>query len=222
MKKFYIAAIIAASFFIANKGMAQVTCHAGFYLDLTRSTAFSGVLVNTSTSTGVVSPNEEVYVWSWGDGTATWGVKLPTHTYSSPGTKTIFLTIMDAYKSCSDSIAHTITIDSTGSFHKTNQAFTLSVVAPTPQGITSRTNAGFAQLNSTIVTNSADFTFNGLVEGQMVSLNIYSADGKQVASNNGSIYHNAIHFDASSLQNGIYIANLTVNGQTMTLKFVKN
>jgi hypothetical protein len=221
MRKIYASAILLMMIFCSLRTSAQVACNASFYLDAVNSSAFNAYLVNNSTSSGLVPPDSVIYAWSWGDGSSTWGVKLPTHTYTSAGAKTIVLFMTNFNKSCDDSFVKVVTIDTLGGFHKTNGSYTLKVRAPFGTGIKTTSTEGFASITPNIVSGTATLNFNGLNAGSTVEANIYSYDGKNVISLKEELNAKSLTMQTGTLKPGMYFVYITSGDQTTLLKFMK-
>ncbi len=221
MKRFYITTLFLVALFFTQKTSAQISCHASFYLDTTSSTAFNAVLVNNSYfSPALVAPDTSHYVWMWGDGTSS-TTKLPTHTYTSAGAKTIVLFVSNTAKTATDSMVRIITIDTNGGFHKTNGSYTFTVVAPAATGIATQNSVGFVSLNSTIISQNIILNFSDANAKTLVNAEVYTYEGKHVMSVNENLTGNTLSLPTSSLKNGMYFMVVSSGTKTSVLKFVK-
>ncbi len=87
-------------------GTAFPTCTANFTKTVSGNTA---TFTNSSTSSSGIITN---YYWSFGDGSNS-SATNPTHIYSSGGTYTVCLTMVDSSSGCSNQKCKTVTIAST-------------------------------------------------------------------------------------------------------------
>lgn len=221
MKKFYITTLFLLALLLSKSVSAQIACHASFFLDTTASTSFNAVIVNNSTFFPALTPPDSgVYFWSWGDGTSSTG-KYPTHTYTSAGQKYIYLDINNVNKTCGDSIAKMITIDTLGGFHKTNGSYTIKVVAPKIAGITVEQNNSAITLTSTLVRENAELNFKSIASTEKVNIEILSYDGRKVMSLNENITGNKLMINTTKLSQGMYFMTISVGQNTSLVKFIK-
>jgi hypothetical protein len=221
MKRFYITTFFLIALFVQNKTMAQSPCHVSFYLDTISSTQFNGVIVNTSASAPAL-PDTMVFGWFWGDGTSgSWGERYPkSHTYSSPGYKTISVVVSTNFN-CKDSFARTIFIDTLGGFHKINAAYNITVVPPGKTGIKNTNAREFVSIQPSIIKNNATLNFSGLNAGSTVEANVYSYDGKNVISLKEELSAKSLTLQTGTLKPGMYFVYITSGNQTTLLKFMK-
>jgi uncharacterized delta-60 repeat protein len=152
----------------------------------------------TSTNTGktynftssVTAKSPFVYVWDFGDGSATSGLPNPSHTYASSNTYTVRLTVVDACGQ--DSAKQVITILGVKDPVKT-YAFT---VYPNPANNEIR-------VKSSINENGNIFVSDAL--GRMVYAGAFIAGDE-------------VRIDTSSLPNGIYVIRLNGISQTICIR----
>jgi PKD repeat protein len=220
MKRIYPSIFFLAVLFFTQKTTAQISCNASFYIDTTASTPFNAVIVNNSTFTPTLTPPDSgLYTWNWGDGTSSY-TRYPTHTYTSAGTKTIYLSMTNVAKTCMDSFIKVIVIDTNGGFRKTNAAYNLQVVAPATTGITSAKLGSKVTLTPTVAGDQVTVNFKG-VEHEMMDIRVYGIDGKTVISASGELKGERYVLQTSMLTPGIYFARVSLGDATTLLKFVK-
>ncbi len=221
MKKFYITALFFLALLLSKSVSAQIACHASFYLDTTASTSFNAVIVNNSTFFPALTPPDSgVYFWSWGDGSTSTG-RYPTHTYTSAGTKYIYLDVTNANRTCGDSLLKAIFIDTLGGFHKTNGSYTIKVVAPKIAGIAVEQNNSAITLTSNLVRETAELNFKSIATDESVKIEILSYDGKKVMSLNENITGDKLMINTAKLSQGMYFMTISVGQNTSLVKFIK-
>lgn len=221
MKKFYITALFLFALLLSKSVSAQIACHASFYLDTTASTSFNAVIVNNSTFFPALTPPDSgVYFWSWGDGSSSTG-KYPTHTYTSAGTKYIYLDVSNVNRTCADSVLRVVVIDTLGGFHKTNGSYTIKVVAPKIAGIAVEQNNSAITLTSNLVRENAELNFKSMITDESVKIEILSYDGRSVMSLNEPNTSNKLIINTAKLSQGIYFMTVSVGHNTSLLKFIK-
>ncbi len=222
MKRFYISTLLVLALFCSQKITAQIACNASFYIDSVASTPFNAVIVNNSTFTpALVPPDSGIYVWLWGDGTSSVG-KYPTHTYTKAGTVMIYLLIENQGKTCSDSAVKWVVIDTTGGFHKTNAAYTVRVVpAGAAQGITTVESDKFVSIAPNIVKDHVNLNFKGMDKHSVIQAEVFSYDGKKVASVNEELQGNSLRIETLTYPAGMYFVTVKAGEQTTLLKFIK-
>lgn len=76
----------------------------------TWSQSQNNIIDFVNTSSAVASPN---YFWDFGDQTSTWGPTNPSHTYSTPGTYIVCVTVSDSAFLCQNTFCDTITVTGT-------------------------------------------------------------------------------------------------------------
>jgi PKD repeat protein len=221
MKKRYLFLLLCYPVFLPAIIYGQVVCTAGFYLDKTASTPYNAVLVNTSTSSNVISPDSMIYKWDWNDGSSFSYAKFPTHIYTVTGLRRIRLEVKNSFSTCSDSIMIMIVIDSNGVFHKTNTNYNVKVVVPASSGIKNNSDRNIAFINAAygdefIIIPIQDFKSGGIITG-----NIYSLDGKTILSVKEIVSNSSIKIPISYIQSGMYIIRITTPEKLLTLKILK-
>lgn len=97
---------------------ANAQCSASYTFSV--SPANDGTVDFTSTSLTGSGP---YYIWSFGDGSMGYGA-TPTHVYSTTGTYTVCLQLMDSLSACSDTICNTISVVNSGSGGSCAASFT--------------------------------------------------------------------------------------------------
>ncbi len=219
MRKIYIIALLLISVLFTKKTMAQQVCHASFYLDTAASTPYNAVIVNNSV-TYLTPPDSALYFWSFGDGTSSM-LKCPTHTYTSPGNKYLFLTLYNVNRTCTDSFMRVINIDTAGGFHKTNGSYNIRVVSTIKSGIASQSIGNSIALKSTFVANEALVNFKGFENHLPVLTNIFSFDGKQINASSQILDGDQLQVSVKNLTPGMYFIAVQVQGKTAILKFIK-
>lgn len=222
MKKFYITVLFFLALLLSKSVSAQISCYASFYLDTTASTSFNAVIVNnTYFFPALTLPDSGVYYWSWGDGSTSTG-RYPTHTYTSAGTKYIYLDVTNANRTCGDSLVKVVTIDTLGGFHKTNGSYTIKVVAPKIAGIAlEQNNASASTLTSNLVRETAELNFKSIASNEAVKIEILSYDGRKVMSLNEPNTANKLIINTNKLSQGMYFMTVSIGQNTSLLKFVK-
>jgi hypothetical protein len=105
MKKHYY---ILTLFFISTFGFvqAQQTCTADFWYSNSPGT----LTVNFVDSSTFGPGFQPIYSWWFGDGTPLTYQQSPTHTYSSPGTYLVYLSVFDSLNTCFDSTSRYVTV----------------------------------------------------------------------------------------------------------------
>ena len=107
MKQFILSIFICA--FLTLPGFAQPVCDANFTWTANPS---AGCTINFSnTSTGGVFPS---YYWDFGDGNTSFQTN-PTHTYSSSGSYTVTLNMVDSSTFCFDAMTQVVQANCTSS-----------------------------------------------------------------------------------------------------------
>lgn len=221
MKKFYITALFLFALLTSKSVSAQIACHASFYLDTTASTSFNAVIVNNSYFYPALTlPDSGVYYWSWGDGSSSTG-RYPSHTYTSAGTKYIYLDVTNANRTCGDSLLKIVIIDTLGGFHKTNGSYTIKVVAPKIAGIAIEQNNSAITLTSNLVRENAELNFNSIASNETVNIEVLSYDGRKVMSLNETITGNKLMINTTKLSQGMYFMTVSVGQNTSLVKFIK-
>lgn len=221
MKKFYITALFLFALLLTKSVSAQISCYASFYLDTATSKSFNGVIVNnTYFFPALTLPDSGVYYWSWGDGSTSTG-RYPTHTYTSAGTKYIYLDVTNANRTCGDSLVKAIFIDTLGGFHKTNGSYTIKVVAPKIAGIAFEQSNASITLTSNLVRETAELNFKSIASNEAVKIEILSYDGRKVMSLNETNTGNKLLINTAKLSQGMYFMTVSIGQNTSLVKFIK-
>jgi PKD repeat protein len=95
-------------------------------------TAACTVLVCAMNSTGTVDPEGHTikgYSWNWGDGTALSTGASPSHTYATPGTYTITLTVTDSWNRAGAPVTRQVTMSEPAGNQGPNGSFTFTCTA---------------------------------------------------------------------------------------------
>lgn len=90
-------------------GNPNTNCTASFIYTVNGNT----VTFNNTSTPGL---NTNSYFWTFGDGTTATGIN-PTHTYNTPGTYQVCLTVIGTNSNCTNSVCHTIVIGQNTSLH---------------------------------------------------------------------------------------------------------
>ncbi len=221
MKKFYITVLFLFALMLTKSVSAQISCYASFYIDTATSKSFNGVIVNnTYFFPALTLPDSGVYYWSWGDGSTSTG-RYPTHTYTSAGTKYIYLDVTNANRTCYDSLVKAIFIDTLGGFHKTNGSYTIKVVAPKIAGIAVEQNNNSITLTSNLVRETAELNFKSIATDESVKVEILSYDGRKVMSLNETITGDKLMINTAKLSQGMYFMTVSIGLNTSLVKFIK-
>ncbi len=221
MKKFYITVLFLFALMLTKSVSAQISCYASFYIDTATSKSFNGVIVNnTYFFPALTLPDSGVYYWSWGDGSTSTG-RYPTHTYTSAGTKYIYLDVTNANRTCGDSLVKAIFIDTLGGFHKTNGSYTIKVVAPKIAGIAVEQNNNSITLTSNLVRETAELNFKSIATDESVKVEILSYDGRKVMSLNETITGDKLMINTAKLSQGMYFMTVSIGLNTSLVKFIK-
>jgi len=161
------------------------------------------------------------YSWDFGDGSPLVNQLLTSHSYSSPGTYNICLTMASAFIGFTNTYCDTLTVDSLGNivYKGINTGFSLQTTTPTIlTGLenTSATNSIHLQPNPA----QDKITISG-VNSELKNFVLLNAVGQQV--NSGSFINKQNTIDISDLSNGIYIIKLSdKTGNSFNQKFIKN
>ena len=142
------------------------------------------------------STTATIWIWTFGDGNGS-SNQNPTYTYSAPGTYTV-----------------TLVIAGTGCKNDT----TSKVIVVGPQGVTDL--SGNANLN--YYPNPVHDFLNLSFTNQIIDrISIKNYLGEKLLTYINSTNNKTISIPASSLAPGFYFAEVSVNGQQHTFKFIK-
>jgi PKD repeat protein len=114
------------------------------------------VLTCTMNSTGTVDPEGHTikgYSWNWGDGTALSTGASPSHTYATPGSYTITLTVTDSWNRSGAPVTRDVTMTEPAG----NQAPT--AVMPVPTCTTTNTTCTFTSTGSADPENNTPLRY---------------------------------------------------------------
>lgn len=182
------------------------TCSANFYADTLRG--IDSLTVHFSDSTIAIPDSWE---WDFGDGT-TDTVQFPTHKYTQPGVYTVKLKTaasLTAGNICKDTAVKTAFITVTESPRP-------PVEEPTEVQITANPNPFKDYLN--LYTNSS--------KDLDVNLDIFDVVGRKISTQKINFNKNTsprqIGGSSFGVANGLYFIRLNYNGETKTIKVLKN
>lgn len=159
-------------------------------------------------------------IWSWGDGTTSNSL-YPSHTYSAAGMYSICVTVS---ASCGTSTTYCSNSNIYRTSNQLSQAITVNVINPAPTGI--KSNSALAFKDVTLYPNptseKSQLNINGSAN-QSLSVNVYNTNGQLVIKQMEALQdgNNSILLNTSDLSPGIYLINLSSNGQNKTMKLVK-
>ena len=180
-------------------------CQAYFviYPDTTNSPA--GSYIGYNSSSGGYGSN---VLWSFGDGSTTTN-PFPTHQYAQPGQYIICLTVGVAGTTCYDTYC-----DSSFYAFKTDGGLMSSLTILAPTGINDLTGSAGLQVYPNPTNNELTIATDKKID----QLKVYNIDGQLVLERKTSV--NKI--DVSKLNAGIYVLELSAEGQVSRTKFVKD
>ena len=160
------------------------------------------------------------YTWNFGDGTTS-NEPYPSHTFSSDGIYNVCLYI-SAQNTVVCSYCHEIGIDSVGNpVTRTDAGFTLTVVPFGTTGANALVETGF-DIYPNPVGNAATITLYTQNAAEC-TVHVFNATGQRVMNYNVNVEagRNDVTVPMHDLTNGVYLMNVTMNGQTTSRSFVK-
>ncbi len=184
------------------------SCQAYFYFYPDTSAPHTYWAINYSTS----NHPPISYLWTWGDNTSSTG-PYPSHTYSTPGTYTICLTITDS-AGCTSTYCRTDSVMRTSS-----SIIYVNVISPTT-GITESQVLNNWSVYPNPVNSSMMINYS-LVQATNVNIDIYDILGNKVSEvlNTHQPQGNySINWDARNTPQGIYLLQIKVNDKVISSK----
>jgi hypothetical protein len=172
------------------------------------------VVVNYSTG------NNLTYFWNFGDGNTS-ASQYPNYTYSTPGPFYLCLTIDDGV-GCIDTYCDSI---NSGGIVLKQTGFTINVVSPTATGVEDQ-----VELISELMTYPNPVKNNLIVEINLikqthVEVTVVDLLGNTIANISNKEMNagtNKLHWNTSSVANGIYLLNVKTSHSLQTKKLVLN
>lgn len=135
------------------------------------------------------------WIWTFGDGNGSTN-QNPTYTYSGPGTYTVTLVI--AGTACNDTIT--------------------KVIVVLPVGLNELADG----IQMSFFPNPVQDYLNLSIEGQLIdAVSIRNNVGQNVLSYTNSTHSNSVKIAANSLKAGMYVAEISINGNMYPVKFIK-
>lgn len=180
-------------------------CQAYFVIVPDTANSAAGSYVGYNYSTGGFGSN---VVWNFGDGSTSTN-PYPSHIYATPGIYIICLTVGTAGTSCFDTYC-----DSSFYAFKTSGGPMSSLTIEAPSGISDISGNAKLQIYPNPVNNELTISTDKRIEQSRV----FNIDGQIVLDRKTS--NNKI--DVSKLPAGIYVLEMTAEGQVSRTKFVKD
>ena len=194
MKKFYSTIICLLGLSAIASAQCQIT---------SATVTPSGLSVNAvMMGTGATAPG---YGWDWGDASSPATTQSASHTYAAPGTYIVCAVYLDmtAPTTCIDTMCQAVIVSAVGVAETQFATGTVSTT-PNPFGATTNFNVN--------LTKESD-----------VEISVYDMNGKLVETvQDGTMAQgaNTIAWTPTSLAEGVYFVQMSIDGQIQTRKLV--